>query len=308
MKEKVKTFFCVLFLLCTLPYIITMCFRQSASPKEAGSGAKTEPEVLSADSQKAGEELDIEEYLTGVVAQEISMNYEPEVLKAQAVLARTNLKNAMEKGEALPESLNQEALLKLWGEEGFGANYRKLQEAVRDTRGVVLTSQGSYIYAAFHAVSAGKTRAAAEALETENMPYLTAADSSADISSGDFLKVIFLEKEKFAQKLTENFPSLNLDGGNPLLSLTISARDSSDYVLKIQNGEVTISGEEFRNALELNSACFYLKEVEGKIRIVTKGLGHGLGMSQYGANELARQGMAYPEILSYYFKNVEISD
>ena len=67
-----------------------------------------------------------------------------------------------------------------------------------------------------------------------------------------------------------------------------------------------MTGEEFRNCLNLNSACFYLKEVEGKVRIVTKGLGHGLGLSQYGANELAKEGKTYREILQYYYKDSSI--
>ena len=310
MKEKIKTFFCVLFLLCTLPYIITMCFRQSASTKDASLGdpGDLNQGLLPTGGREGEEPLDVEEYLVGVLAREIPMTYEPEAIKAQAVIARTNIKSALEKGEALPESLTQEKLLELWGEDGFHGNYRKLTEAAQATEGVVLTSQGSYIYAAFHAVSAGRTRDGEEALGAGNMPYLVAVDSTGDVSSREFLKVIFLEKEELAQKLTETFPNLVLEAANPLEGLTVTARDSSDYVLEVKNGEEAISGEAFRDALSLNSSCFFFFLVEGKIRVVTKGLGHGLGMSQYGANELALQGMDYPEILSYYFKNVEISD
>lgn len=306
MKEKIKTVFCVLFLLSTLPYIITMCFSRNAS-KDADVGKQTEQGLIPSGGQEE-ENLDVEEYLVGVLAREMPMTYEPEALKAQAVVARTNIVSALELGQELPEGLSQEELLKAWGEESFGDHYRKLRDAAKDTEGVVLTSQGACIYGAFHAVSAGRTRSAAEALGTEDMPYLTAVDSPDDISSEDFLKVIFLEKEELVRQLTAAFPNLVLDGADPLGGLMITVRDSADYVLEIKNGDTAISGEEFRNALHLNSACFYWKEVEGRIRIVTKGLGHGLGMSQYGANELAREGMDYPEILNYYFKNVEISD
>ena len=310
MKEKIKTFFCVLFLLCTLPYIITMCFRQSTAAEEDALGAPGDPGqgLLPTGGGEGEEAVDVEEYLAGVLAREIPLTYEAEALKAQAVIARTNIRSALEKGEELPESLTQEKLLELWGEEGFGGNYQKLTEAVRATEGVTLTSQGNYIYAAFHAVSAGRTRSGAEALGTEDMPYLTTVESAGDISSQDFLKVIFLEKEEFVRRLTAAFPNLVLEAADPLAGLAVTARDGSDYVLEVKNGEVSMSGEAFRNALELSSACFSMKEVEGRIRIVTKGLGHGLGLSQYGANELAKEGMKYPEILSYYFKNVEISD
>lgn len=101
---------------------------------------------------------------------------------------------------------------------------------------------------------------------------------------------------------------MTVEIGNPLENISIGSRDEAGYVTEMKVGEKVISGEEFRNVMELNSSCFYMKEVEGKIRIVTKGLGHGLGMSQYGANEMALEGADYTEILSYYFKNIEISD
>lgn len=310
MKEKIKTFFCVFFLLCALPYIITMCFRQSASSEGTPKGDQrdTDNVPLPTGAEEGEEPLDVEKYLVGVVAKEIPITFETEALKAQVVIARTNLMSAMEKGEELPEGLSQEELMELWGDEGFGANYQRLTDAVEATRGVTIKYQGAYIYAAFHAVSAGKTRAAGEALGKEDMAYLTAVDSPSDISSTDFLKVIYLEKEELVQRLTAAFSDWTLDASDPLSGISITLRDSSDYVVEVKNGEKAVSGENFRNALDLSSACFYLKEVEGKIRIVTKGLGHGLGMSQYGANGKAREGADYPEILSYYFKNVEISD
>ena len=88
--------------------------------------------------------------------------------------------------------------------------------------------------------------------------------------------------------------------------ISVGKRDSSEYALEVQIGETSISGEDFRNCLGLNSACFFLKEVEGEVRIVTKGLGHGLGLSQYGASEMAKEGAGYREILQYYYQNAEI--
>lgn len=299
MKEKIKTFFCILFLVCVLPYIITICLKEKAGE------AKTEETIADLPGE---EKMDVENYLLGVLAAEIPVNYELEAIKAQAVIARTNLMAALKADTELPESLSREALLKLWGEEGFTDGYQKLAKAVEGTRGIVMTCQGSYPYAAYHAVSAGYTRSAREALGNDNMPWLEETDSRMDIPSEDFLKVVFFEKKEFAQRLQSAFGDAVISEENPLENITVSARDSGEYVLQIAIGEKTVSGEEFRNALELPSACLYFKEVEGKIRIVTKGLGHGLGMSQYGANVLAKGGSDYREILNYYFKNIEISD
>ena len=93
---------------------------------------------------------------------------------------------------------------------------------------------------------------------------------------------------------------------NILESVVVETRDSSGYATQVKIGEKTVAGEEFRGYLGLNSACFSLKEVENKVRIVTKGLGHGLGLSQYGANELAKEGKNYKEILKHYYKDISI--
>ena len=309
MKEKIKTLFCVAFLMYALPYIITT-YLQGKGSEDMSKDTESEA-VLSAKTagdSKVPENLDVEEYLVGIVAHEIPISYETEALKAQAVIARTNLMAALEQGTELPESLSREKLMELWGEESFTENYSRLSEAVAATAGVVMTYQGSYPYAAFHAVSAGSTRNAEEALGNTEMPWLAGVDSSMDIPSEDYLTVIFLEKQEFLQRLRTAFGELPLTEDAPLEGFVIAARDSTDYAVQITMGEVTVTGEEVRTALSLSSACFYIKEVEGQIRIVTKGLGHGLGMSQYGANVLAKDGSDYRTILNYYFKNIEISD
>ena len=327
MKEKIKTFFCVLFLACSLPYIITLCLQgkegqsgvfqnvtsQKTDGKQEGEEEKENSKEKSSEEEagsevKSQEDLDIEAFLVGVVAAEIPLDYELEALKAQAVIARTNLKSAIEQGEELPESLSQEELLDMWGEEGYLDHYQRLSKAVESTRGVVMQYQGNYPYAAFHAVSAGRTRNAKEALESDAMPWLEGTDSTKDIPSEEFLKVTFFEKKEFAESLKTSFSELEMNEEAPLEGIEITTRDSGDYVITIVCNGKELKGEEFRNALGLPSACFYIKEVEGKIRIVTKGLGHGLGMSQYGANVMAQEGSSYKDILNYYFKNIEISD
>ena len=86
----------------------------------------------------------------------------------------------------------------------------------------------------------------------------------------------------------------------------MTEREESGYVKTIQVGNSSVSGEEFRKVFSLNSACFYIREIDGRVRIVTKGLGHGYGLSIYGANEMAKEGKTYQEILSYYYSGIEI--
>lgn len=288
------------------PYIVTLLFQGNADDVDSKKTEALTQEDLPLTVDMSGQEIEVEEYLAGIVAREIPLDREPEAVKAQAVIARTELLNAAEHEEELPESMSREEMLTLWGQDGFEKNYQRLEEALEATEGEVLTYKEELIQPAFHAVSAGKTRNAEEALGN-SLPYLDSVESDMDIPSRDFLKVIFLEKKELTDKLNQACPDNGITEENVTDLLSVSKRDSSGYALEIQAGEKTMTGEEFRACLDLNSACCYIKEVEGKVRIVTKGLGHGLGLSQYGANIMAEEGSDYQEILQYYYKNVEIT-
>lgn len=308
MKEKIKTFFSVCVLVVAVPYIITFLIQGKETSITTSLAEKIKAEGKSVTEIVQTEELDREKYLVGMIAQEISLNYQIESIKAQAVIARTTLSQMIEaKKDTLPEAMTTKAMIELWGQEGFEENYRMLEQAIADTKGEVLTCQGQLIDAAYHAVSAGKTRTAKEALNREDEPYLTSVDSTMDIPSKEYLKVIFLQKNQVAEKLKAVHGELTISEEDVMNKINITLRDSADYVLQVQIEDITMTGEEFRQALGLNSSCFYIKEVEGQVRIVTKGLGHGIGLSQYGANELAKEGKNYQEILQYYYTGAEIT-
>lgn len=292
-------------LIIATPYIITLLFQGNESDTGAEQMETAMEKRLLPQEKKDEYEMDEEEYLAGIVAEEISLDYEPEAVKAQAVIARTSLINALEQETGLPQSMSREEMLTLWGQDGFEKNYRMLKEALSATEGEILVWEEKPIQAAFHAVSAGKTRDAAETLGTE-LPYLSSVDSSLDIPSQDYLKVIFMEKQELADKLAKSWPDAGLTAENIIEKIAVTKRDAGEYALEVAVGEQTVTGEDFRKCLELNSACFSIKEVEGKVRIVTKGMGHGLGLSQYGANEMAKEGSGYKEILTYYFGDVSI--
>lgn len=297
MKEKIKTFFSVCILVVAIPYIITLLFQ--------GSETSTVEKKIEKIENK-GSNIDVEEYVKGVVAKQISLESEMETIKAQTIIARTAIVKAQEEGKELPQSMETEELLQLWGQKGFEEKYSVLEEAAQATKGEILTWQEKPAEAAYHAVSAGMTRNGKIALGREDVSYLEAVDSQTDISSPDYLKVIFMEKEELAEKLQKADATLVLQANEIPGNIQILERDAGGYVTQVQVGAVNLGGEKFRKYLELNSACFYIKEVEGQIRILTKGLGHGLGMSQYGANEMAKEGKDYKEILNYYYQGLEI--
>ena len=117
-----------------------------------------------------------------------------------------------------------------------------------------------------------------------------------------------MEKQEFVNALAPIFQDETLVADEMPGVLELTVRDSADYVTEVTCGTTVANGEAVRDALHLNSSCFWLSELDGKIRIVTKGIGHGLGLSQYGANALAKQGKNYKDVLNYYYTNVTITD
>lgn len=308
------------------------------------------------DSRKAADpvQTQMEEELPFVVAKEISVTSEPECLKAQAVIARTNLwrqyqeslketelsneakeakneiseiskeeiqvsgdgNNTIQDGEnkdwqisdsGLASATEQE-LKEVWGEAAYESNMEKIRQAVEETGGEIVTFEGEPIQAAYYFAANCKTRNASEVPGQEEYIYLQCVDSEDDMLADGFLTVIYMEKQEFVNALAPIFLDETLVADEMPGALELTARDSADYVTEVTCGMTVANGEAVRDALHLNSACFWLSELDGKIRIVTKGIGHGLGLSQYGANTLAKQGKNYKEILNYYYTNVTITD
>ena len=278
MREKLKFYGAILILIVLVPYLMTIYFHGM-------------PGKFSGGREDAG----IEQKVIQMVAAEMSGHYETEALKAQAVIARTNLSRD-------PDLVIEE------NQENQEENLETITFCVEETAGEILTWKGEAIDAAYHAVSSGNTRNAAEVSGQEGKDYLQSVESRQDISSMEYLNIIYMEKQEMAQKLQGLLgDAATVDAEGLPDSLTIEARDSAGYVTRVRCGSVVLNGEAVRDAFGLSSSCFYFSRSDGKIRITCKGEGHGLGLSQYGANELAKEGKNYREILKYYYQDVKIS-
>lgn len=135
------------------------------------------------------------------------------------------------------------------------------------------------------------------------MPYLTVQACNADVTAEEYLSVFYEEQADFLQKCGESFPE------NPpqnISDIVVNSRDEAGYVREVSVAGTVYTGEEFRSRLGLNSACFTVTELDGKVRIVTKGLGHGVGLSQYTAESMALEGKSYEEILAYFYPGTEL--
>lgn len=293
MSEKIKTGIAVFLIIIILPYIITYALQG----RQLFDIAATEKPDESGRSAQAQEPTEV---LTGILAGQIRMDL-PEnagaVIRAQAVLVRTEYVRREQAGEEQEKSRSLEKLTALWGSGHVREYYEIAKAAVTDTAGEILTYDGRPIQTAYHQVSAGATRAMEE-LNGEATPYLQSVACGMDITSPDYLTVRFFPYEDMMR-------ALDITQEDDLKSITQTA-DDTGYVTSVQIGEKEYSGDVFRRLLDLPSPCFYIKEVEGQIRIVVKGKGHGIGMSQYAAEKQAQEGASYQDILSYFFPDTTL--
>ncbi len=293
MKEKLKIVIsCALILVC-LPYLITYFFQ----------GEQTSAAVSSKESAK----------IAGILASQVPVTVEEEALKAQAVIVRTQLAWCKENEQEEPKALSKDEMEQLWGQEKYYEFYEKMVKAAQDTDGQVMTFDGKTINPSFHKVSAGTTRDGSQIYK--DTPYLLSVSSKSDVLSEDYLSVQFFTQEEFEERLAELLPKQEeKTGGSEEKKQTLKEyldsiameTDGSGYVTDIKADGQEVDVDSFVEAFELPSSCFTIKEMDDHIRIVTKGCGHGFGLSQYGANEMAKKKKTFDEILKYYFSGIKI--
>lgn len=258
------------------------------------------------DAIEIDKQMDMEAYIPILLCQEIPWDYEEEMLKAQAVLIRSSLYLRLENKELDQTELKEdlENYKNNSQKEQYQMAYKRMEKAVNATKGQVISYQGEICSGVFHRVSAGQTREGSEVLQDTKMSFLKSVDSSQDIQSEDYLHGHYFTEEALKDRLLEIYPDIELSDQPLTEQIVVEKRDSQEYVLEIRVGNLTVPGEEFRNNLELSSSNFTVQNLDGKIRFLCKGLGHGLGLSQYGGNELAKEGKTYEQILFTYFPDV----
>lgn len=242
--------------------------------------------------------LDIESYLEGVISSEMSPAFEMEALKAQCVAARTFV---VQRGYEVDDTTNTQVyrddkqLKDIW-KDNYDVYHKKIQQAVQETTGEILTYQGKPISALFFSSSCGKT-ANAQEYWGNKVPYLVSVDSSWDKQSEEYEKSITMSKQEF---------STALGFQNTVHEIEEPIRYDSGYVKEIRIDRIVFTGREVREKLNLRSSCFTIKENKDNVVITTKGYGHGVGMSQIGAQAMAEKGKSYKQILSHYYPKTKI--
>ena len=190
------------------------------------------------------------------------------------------------------------------GSQYYKKAYKKMQKVTEETKGQILMYHDNICEGIFHKTSAGTTRNGIEILQDTAYGYLASVKCSEDVYANGYLQGHYSSQEAFRKRMDDL--NMELNEGSVLGQIQILERDSSGYVIRIQVGTLTLSGEKFRVLLELSSSNFTIQEVNGEIRFLCQGNGHGLGMSQFGANERAKKGDNYLSILYYYFPDTTV--
>lgn len=251
-------------------------------------------------------EIPFEEYIKGVVAGEMPATFEEEALKAQAVASRSYAMYQMEGSkdkdyDVLDTTTNQvyltdEELKNNWKEE-YPEKINKIKKTVAETKGEYLTYDGKVINAMFFSTSNGQTENS-EDVFVSALPYLRSVASSWDEESPVYTDTATFSLQDFYNKLSLPY--------SETLTVEITSQTNTGRIKTLKINGTEFNGRDFASKLSLRSNCFTISQNEQNITITTKGFGHGVGMSQYGANGMAKEGYDYKKILEHYYSNTKI--
>ncbi len=249
--------------------------------------------------------LPMEEYLLGVVLAEMPASFQDEALKAQSVAARTYTQKKLsspthENADICMAASCCQAYIFPDLYEGDDVSLAKVKKAVDETRGEIMTYKDEPVLAVFHSMSAGKTEDA-ENVWGSSVPYLKSAESFGEEEVDRFESTLTISFTEFKSKLNSMGASVNSPSDIGKAELT-----DAGYVKSITIGAHSFKGSEIRSLFSLRSSAFTISADEELVTFSVKGYGHGVGMSQHGANILAKEGKTYDEILKHYYNGVEI--
>ena len=333
--KKFFIYVCILFFIVFMLPIVFTKKRQAKSIENINQNAEKNIEVenypkydykkyatIKLYHSKTGEveELPIDEYLYGVVSAEMPANFEMEALKAQAVVARTYtlyqiLNGNSKHGEAdlcddyscCQAWITKDERLAKWDENEAKNNWNKIVNAVNSTQGKIITYEGKPIDAFFHSNSGGITETASNVWGGQNFPYLKSVETAGEDEYAQYNSEVEITKEDLINKIREKHQEIEINY-DEVDSIKILEFTESGRVKTIKLGNVQLAGTELRSLLCLKSTNFNYEIRENSVIFFVKGYGHGVGMSQTGADSLAKNGASFEEIIKHFYSGVEIVD
>jgi stage II sporulation protein D len=307
--KKIFLLPCYYLISCALiPFIVTFF----ASDKKVSTSEKEEKYISVLNiSDNTVENLNMDDYITGVVAAEMPASFEDEALKAQAVAARTY---AMYKSSSQDHEsdvctdpkhcqayLTEEEMRENWGDE-YDKYFEKIHSASLSTSGEYLTYDSQPVMAVFHSMGGGKTENS-EDVWGQSIPYLVSVSSPGEEVGVNYETTLTVSFDEFKSTILSAHPEAQIsspsDVSEPILT-------EGNHVKSMIIGGVTLSGTEIRSLFSLRSTMFQISFYENNVTFSVIGYGHGVGMSQYGANAMAKDGKSYREILSHYYSGTTL--
>lgn len=264
------------------------------------------------------EEVSLDEYLCNVVSAEMPATFEKEALKAQAIVARTytiyKINNKKHENADICDSseccqawISKEDRLAKWDENSRESNWNKIQECVKATQGKVITYNNEPINAFFHSNSGGTTEIPANVWGGTGYPYLQVVETSGEEGYTQYSSEVILSNDEILDKLKQKYEDIQIDFKN-IDDIKIIENTESGRAKTIKFGNHEISGVEARTIFGLKSTNFEIIKENDSIKFSVKGYGHGVGMSQTGADSMAREGSTSEEIIKHFYTGVEIKD
>lgn len=315
----------VVFCLILLPFTLVSLFQDTDQtvPPPVKKGSVSIPDTILVYRHTTGatETVPFEDYVKGVVAGEMPASFETEALKAQAVAARTySLSKLVRSGGAgNPDHPSASVcddthcqvyrspgeLKQIKSAEWMDTGWLKIVSAVDSTKGQLMYYQGALVeQPLFHSSSGGKTENS-EDVFVSALPYLRSVDSPYEVSAPHQNEQVEIPLSEFTQKIKQANPGKSLGTVNSE-TVRILERSAGGRVAAIQVGSLTLKGRDIRSIFGLRSANFIISIKGSTVLFTTEGYGHGVGMSQYGANGMAQAGYSYIDILTHYYTGVEI--
>ena len=320
MNRVIAVFLLILIAFVLIPYLMTLGIDSYSQPQDMNDiNIEEIPSIKVYTSDNKETDIPLDEYLCGAVAFQMPLNYEDEAIKAQSICIYTyylyKLKNNTpdEKHPSCPVCADsshcrgyrsKEELKTELGEAKFNKEYPRLQNLIRQVLYEAILFDSEPINAVFHAISSGRTESAAD-VWGQDIQYLRSVDSNVDTSARDYLTTVIIPAETFKNKFKNANDKMNFSSNADSWIEDILLTDAGG-IKSVRVGGVLISGNEFRKTLSLRSTNIVYILEDNEFTFNIKGYGHCVGLSQYGANKYAEQGMKYSDILKKYYSGVEI--
>lgn len=270
--------------------------------------------------------MSIDEYVKGVVLGEMPLNFEVEALKAQAIAARTYvyrryINNTVNQDHPNALICTDSEHCQSWSDPNIAlpaiadtnnketiAKINKLDTAIETTKGLIITYEGKPIDALYHSNSGGMTEDANN-VWSGTVPYLVSVESKGESNVDVFKNEYGFTYDVFINSLKEKYKDIKIDKNNIIGDIKSIKRSKSNRIVSLEIGGAKMTGKDVRSIFQLSSTnIWFTDSKDGRILITCYGNGHGVGLSQYGANARAEEGLKFEEIIKHYYKDVEIKN